>query len=314
VGNENWGCGGNYEAESYGYEYRRYATMLRHVDPNAELVVCGHDPSWNKRLTQVLRNHFDLVDHFSIHRYWVSGGPGVAFSEQDYYRSITEAHLTERVVMDTREILREADPTGRVGIALDEWGVWHPEARPWGPGASEDVSGEYSQAATLRDGILAAVALEGFHRQCKLLSLANLAQIVNVLHAPIQTADEHMWVTPTYYVFQLHKPHIGATALPTNTEGGPALPDGSPALTATASRTTDGQAVTVINRHYSEAVEMALPSWAATGQLLTAPHAYNANSAAEPHLVGLIDLAIRKADGEAVAVVPPHSVATIISG
>ena len=43
VGNENWGCGGNYEAATYAREYVRYATMLRHVDPTAELVACGHD-------------------------------------------------------------------------------------------------------------------------------------------------------------------------------------------------------------------------------------------------------------------------------
>ena len=33
VGNENWGCGGNFDAVTYAHEYRRYATMLRHVDP-----------------------------------------------------------------------------------------------------------------------------------------------------------------------------------------------------------------------------------------------------------------------------------------
>src|SRR5918995_666288 len=37
VGNENWGCGGNLDAATYAREYRRYATMLRHVDPTAEL-------------------------------------------------------------------------------------------------------------------------------------------------------------------------------------------------------------------------------------------------------------------------------------
>ena len=41
VGNENWGCGGSYDVDSYAGEYRRYATMLRHVDPTAELVACG---------------------------------------------------------------------------------------------------------------------------------------------------------------------------------------------------------------------------------------------------------------------------------
>jgi alpha-N-arabinofuranosidase len=42
VGNENWGCGGNYDADTYAKEYRRYATMLRHVDPR---------PSWSPAAT-----------------------------------------------------------------------------------------------------------------------------------------------------------------------------------------------------------------------------------------------------------------------
>src|SRR3712207_7070105 len=52
-----------------------------------------------------------------------------------------------------------------IGIALDEWGVWHPEARPWGPRgelARDPVT--YEQANTLRDALAAAIALEGFHR------------------------------------------------------------------------------------------------------------------------------------------------------
>jgi len=55
------------------------------------------------------------------------------------------------------------------------------------------------------DAIAAAVGLEGLHRQCDILTLANLAQVVNVLHAPVMTEGAAMWVTPTYYAFQLHQ-------------------------------------------------------------------------------------------------------------
>src|SRR5690606_998972 len=46
IGNENWGCGGNFDVVTYAHEYRRYATMMRHVDPTAEFVICGHDEEW----------------------------------------------------------------------------------------------------------------------------------------------------------------------------------------------------------------------------------------------------------------------------
>ena len=66
----------------------------------------------------------------------------------------------------------------------------------------------------LRDALAAAVALEGFHRQCNVLTLANLAQVVNVLQAPVMTDGARMWLTPTYHALRMHTPHIGATALP----------------------------------------------------------------------------------------------------
>jgi alpha-N-arabinofuranosidase len=35
IGNESWDCGGRYDPVAYAHEYRRYATMLRQVDPDA---------------------------------------------------------------------------------------------------------------------------------------------------------------------------------------------------------------------------------------------------------------------------------------
>ena len=63
------------------------------------------------------------------------------------------------------------------------------------------------------------VVLEGFHRQCQVLSLANLAQIVNVLQSVAMTEGNRMWLTPTYHVLRMHTPHLGATALPVEISG-----------------------------------------------------------------------------------------------
>ena len=229
VGNENWGCGGNYDAEIYAREYRRYATMLRHVDPKAQLVACGQEDEWNLQFLKTNSNprHLELMDHFSIHRYWIHGGPELDFSEQQYYDLLAEADETEEFVSRTAGYLQDAlgTSTHKVGIALDEWGVWHPEARPWGPdheGYREPIT--YEQAGTMRDAVAVAIALEGFHHQCNVLTLANLAQIVNVLHAPVMTDGAAIWLTPTYYALQLHAAHLGATALPVEVTQGASLP------------------------------------------------------------------------------------------
>jgi alpha-N-arabinofuranosidase len=319
VGNENWGCGGNYEAAIYAREYVRYATMLRHVDPTAELVACGYEDDWNATLLATVGRHMPLVDHLSIHHYWTHGGPEAEFGEADYYGLLAEAASTEVFVARTAALIAEA--TGgrhRVGIALDEWGVWHPEAREWGPGeVARRQPVTYEQANTLRDALAAAVALEGFHRQCHVMSLANLAQIVNVLQSVVNTDGPTMWLTPTYHALRLHAPHIGATALPVEVGRAHSLPDGTPAVTATASRTANGLAVTLINRHLSQPASVRLvcpdaPEHAA-GQLLAADSPAAQNSAEAPDRVAPAALVVARDghDGWRVEL-PPHALATVV--
>lgn len=318
VGNENWGCGGNYDPATYAREYVRYATMLRHVDPSAELVICGHTDEWNAELVATVgpqRAH--LVDHLSIHRYWITGGPETGFGADDYYRLLAEADATEDFIVRSDRIARAAlGEERRIGIALDEWGVWHPEARPWGPGdvqRREPIT--YEQANTLRDALAAAVALEGFHRQCNVLSLANLAQIVNVLQSVVNTEGPQLWLTPTYHALRLHAPHIGATALPVDVSGGASLPDGSPAVSGTASQRAGRLAVTVINRHYQQGAEVAVKAehaGAATAQLLAADAADAGNSASRPDAVAPVALSVQRDGANWRIELPPHSLATIV--
>ncbi len=322
VGNENWGCGGNYDAESYAREYRRYATMLRHVDSSIELVACGHDDAWNQQFIQTNQRHLALTDHFSIHRYWINGGPELDFTPEQYYTLLAEAHDTEDFVVRTAGYLRDTlgSSTHRVGIALDEWGVWHPEARPWGP--NNDIHREpitYEQAGTLRDALAAGIALEGFHRQCQVMTLANLAQIVNVLHAPVMTDGGAMWVTPTYYALQLHTPHLGAIALPIEVTDGPTMQgsnDRMSAVTGTASSSEAGVAVTLINRHYDQPASITLNATGCnrvnSAQVLTGDSPRATNSAQHPDNVKVSALNVG-ADGANVwrVELPPHSMATI---
>ncbi len=322
VGNENWGCGGNYDAESYAHEYRRYATMLRHVDPSAELVACGQLAPWNQTFLQTNQRHLELIDHLSVHYYWLQSGTEIEFSEEQYYALLAEAESTEDFVRRTADYVREAlgSKTHKIGIALDEWGVWHPEARSWGP--NNDLHRKpdtYEQAGTLRDALAVGIALEGFHHQCHVLSLANLAQIVNVLHAPVMTDGAAMWLTPSYYALQLHIPHIGASALPVDVAQGTAVPVGEvsfAAVSGTASEQAGGVAVTLINRHFDQpaAITLHVPgtSQATRAQLLASESPRASNSAQFPDQVALAPLTVgAEGNGTWRVELPAHSMATI---
>ncbi len=322
VGNENWGCGGSYDADFYAREYRRYATMLRHVDPEIELVACGQEDQWNNEFLKTNQRHLSLIDHLSIHRYWIHGGPEINFTEQQYYALLAEAHATEDFVLSTLRLIREYSGTGahQIGIALDEWGVWHPEARAWGPDNAvhrEPIT--YEQAGTMRDALAAAVALEGFHRQCHVLTLANLAQIVNVLHAPVMTDGGAVWLTPTYYVLQLHTPHLGTTALPVEVTHGfsqPGSENAVNAVTATASVTESKMTITLMNRHFDQSASVTLAAPTTTrvesARLLAADDPRAVNSIADPNRIKPTPLTVKADGAERWRIeLPPHSIATI---
>ena len=151
-----------------------------------------------------------------------------------------------------------------------------------------------------------------------MLTLANLAQIVNVLQSVVMTDGPHIWLTPTYHALRLHAPHIGATALQLHTQDGASLPDGSAAVSATASQRGAKIAVTLVNRHYRQAASVSLGagagSWA-SGQLLAASSADAGNSLAAPDAVAPIALAVAKDGDKGWRVeLPPHSMATIEIG
>lgn len=321
VGNENWGCGGNFDAASYAREYRRFATMIRHVDPRAELVVCGTGDvvagqAWNAEVIQTLRSHIDLVDHISIHMYWIHGGSEIDFTADEYYGLFAEAQSTEDFITTTAKLLDEEAKGRKIGIALDEWGVWHPEAREWGPRTVASRSPvTYEQVGTLRDALAAGVALEIFHRQCNVMSMANLAQIVNVLQSTVNTDGDKMYLTPTYHALNLHTPHIGAQALPVTAEQGDSLPGGTSAVTATASTSANGTAITIINRHYTNeaVVRFGVAGADASGRLLSAEQANAANSADQPDHVRIVDLPVSRDGSNGWCVeLPPHSMATVV--
>jgi alpha-N-arabinofuranosidase len=334
IGNESWDCGGRFDPVTYAQEYRRYARMIRDVDPTVELVAVGMedeplpefhlDPEWNAKFLGALGPNATLVDHLSIHRYWIHGGPETDFDEADYYALLEEADATEGLIERTRQTIDAiAPPSHRIGIAFDEWGVWHPEARDWGPG---DVARRkpviLEQANTLRDALAVAVGFEAFHRQCNSLSMTNISQVVNVLQAVIMTDGPSIALTPTYHALSLHAPHVGAQALPVEVSGGVGAA-GGPSVSATASRRDGdgdamGWAVTVVNRHYSSpaAVEISLPGMPGAGveraRLLSADAPNATNAPGEPARVRTIPVVVEElGDGRFSIAMPAHSMATV---
>ena len=250
VGNENWGCGGRFTGGDYAREYARFASYMKAMDPAIELVACGappgaHSSLWNPvkspegaglkspleggfrgmlapspaERNPVLNDwnhdfcagmkHPDLIDHLSLHRHF-SRGPGKDFTDNDFRTLFADVLTLERDLMLTESVLAYHYPDKCVGIVVDEWGMWHPEAQ---------VDNGLEQEHTLRDALLAASVLNLFNRWSHRVTMANIAQTVNALHCLAKTQGDRMFLTPTYHVFDMMRPHMGARALTHEVDG-----------------------------------------------------------------------------------------------
>ncbi len=312
VGNENYGCGGKLCPEEYARRYRSFATYLRPRSSDIRLIACGHDHEWNHRFLNELGSA-DTIDLLSIHHYY-KAGHSTDFSDDEYYSLMADAlRLEDRIVRDTHLIrFFEGDDAGRVGLAIDEWGAWHPDA---------SSPGLYQQS-TLRDALSAALLFDVFNRHCDSVHMTNIAQTMNVLHCLIQTAGESMWVTPTYHAYDLYRPHMDGEALRVVLEcdsieasTGAGQRD-LPLLSASVSRHNDDLFITATNLHLTEPANLRIVLsgdrlGAATARILAADAPDATNSAEQPRRVRLAEHEVLAQDGGLTCTIPSASCAAI---
>lgn len=221
VGNEVWGAWqiGHTGAAEYVERLRRFAAAMRAADPDIRIVAVGDGPlsnapgndsgdggiahsagyQWNDA---VLRGAGDLIDYLSFHIYQPEQQAWQETYDLDVlHHTICAAPLdveaiVQRMAAQIAAHIAAVAPARAIRVALDEWNVWL--SPPEGAATMHRV------VYTLRDALYAAGMFNVFHRQCNALTMANLAQLVNVL--PLIVTDERRAVaTALYYPFLLYR-------------------------------------------------------------------------------------------------------------
>ncbi len=318
VGNESWGCGGNFTADFYANVYRRYQTYCRDFDGNKLYKIASGanagDYNWTEVLMRDAMHHFNGV---SLHYYsvgdWSYKGPATGFSNDDYYNTLGLCLEMETLVQRHSDIMDRFDPEVTKGLMVDEWGTWWEVE----PGTNP---GHLFQQNTMRDAIVAALTLNIFHEHAARVHMANIAQIANVLQAMVLTQGPEMVLTPTYYVFKMYVPHQDARLVPlavtTDTrfvEGRKAVPE----ISATCSEKDGVYTVSLTNTSLEQAnkvnVDLAgLKLKFAGAQVLTAASVNDFNDFGQPEKVSLKEFKdARISKGNLVVDMPPMSVVTL---
>lgn len=318
IGNENWGCGGTMRPEYYNDVYRQYAAFARNYSGN-ELyrVACGpngRDLNWTRVLMQIAGHH---MDGLALHYYTKEHRPGpdsaTDFDEAGYFRTLLLADRMDDIIRRHREVMDESDPDQRVALVVDEWGTWFDVEPGTNPGF-------LYQQNTMRDALVAGLTLNIFHKHAERVRLANLAQLVNVLQAPILTDGPRMLLTPTYHVLEMYKVHQDAQRLPIDvTTPSYSVGEGQlDQLSASASRADDGTVhVSLCNLHHDQTLTVACAMGHAScrtaeARCLSGQQIGAKNTFDQPHTVKPEPLTVEMSqDGRWLVSLPPHSVVVV---
>jgi alpha-N-arabinofuranosidase len=301
VGNESWGCGGNFTAQEYAVEFRRFTTWVPRFGQELSFIASGpNDDSWEWTrgfLEEIvhkgpgqLRSIYGLALHYyawnlsrGSTRDWNAGkGDALKFDVVDWYELLRQGEVMESLITGHWQIMGEIDREHHIKLVVDEWGPWY---RP----GSEMTPGDIlEQTPTLRDAVFSGMTLDLFNQHPEKIAMANCAQLINCLNSLYLAHEDKFCVTPVGHVFDMYAAHQGGQSLRTIFSA-PSVHyqrDANPAslagLRGSASLHDKVLVLTAVNPHVSEAceTEIGIPGTtikSATATTLTASdiHAHN---------------------------------------
>jgi alpha-N-arabinofuranosidase len=226
VGNESWGCGGNFDPEDYATEFNRYSAWLPGYGVRLALVGSGPNDGnvdWTRRFFGKLAktNTLGRLWGWAMHHYawnasggrtqdWAAGKrDAVKFDAEQYYEILRGADEMESLITSHWAVMGETDPRHRTRLVVDEWGSWYASGTEPFPEAL------IGQQNTMRDAVLAGLTLDTFNRHADKVAMASVAQLVNCLQSLFLAHEDKFCVTPTYHVFDLYAAHQGGRAVRT---------------------------------------------------------------------------------------------------
>ena len=228
VGNESWGCGGEFTPEEYATEYRRFTAWVPQFGVDLAFIGSGPnggDLGWTRRFfTKLLEKgerQLNRLWGWGLHHYswntsrgattdWYEGkGDAIRFSTDEWYELLNEADRLDGLISGHWAVMGELDRRHRVKLVVDEWGAWYRE------GSEVHPSHLFGQQSTMRDALLAALTLDTFHRHADKVAMANVAQLVNCLHSLFLAHEDRFLATPTFDVFEMYGAHVGGQSVRT---------------------------------------------------------------------------------------------------
>jgi alpha-N-arabinofuranosidase len=291
IGNESWGCGGQFRPEEYAVEFRRftswvpdYGLKLRFIGSGAGASERDPQVSWTRGFMENLVGKspalLNRLYGLAMHYYCGTTGKGdsLEYATDDWYQMLHQADVMDSLVTQHWEAMGEYDKEHKAKLVVDEWGAWHKTA-------ALEPAYLFSYVPTLRDALVTALTLDIFNRHADQLAMCNDAQLVNNINALFLAMEDRFVTTTIFHVFDMYKSHQGGRSVRLVCDA-PEISYGAGktlwGLAGSASVKGKSVVVTVVNPHASEprTVEVSLRGGEAKSAqvtVLTAPdiHAHN---------------------------------------
>jgi alpha-N-arabinofuranosidase len=239
---------------------------MRAVSPGLQLTACGSSnrdlPTFGAWEYQVLEECFDEIDLLSVHAYFEN--PHADTWEFLGNIDRMDLHIKEVAAIADAVAARRHSPR-RNTLAVDEWNIWY-KARPGGhayqPGWPQ-APRLVEEAYNFEDALAAGGALCVLMNNADRVQVACLAQLVNAIGAIRTEPGGPAWRQTIFHPFALAARHARGQVLRTVVDS-PTRPGrlhpGMPYLVASATHdaATGRTAIFALNRHLSEAQELAV--------------------------------------------------------
>jgi alpha-N-arabinofuranosidase len=312
VGNESWGCGGNMRPEVYADHYRDFTVYVRQFGDTKPIMIAsgpsGNDMRWSRGFLDGLTGG-RLPDGWAMHYYEGGRDPATKFTTDHMREQLAIYARVEDAILAQRSLLDSYRDGRRVGLIVDEWGVWDQI-----PQEDEKQYGKLWMQSTARSAVAAGLGLNIFNRQADKLYMCNIAQMVNVLQSLLLTdgpTGERCVRTTTYHAFALFKAHRGNTSVKVETQD--SAPSG---LSASASKSAGQVVVSLVNPTSDadwqiEGTLRGVSAKSAAARILHDPDLNAYNSFDQPDRVTPRSHPVRIEGGRLMMDLPRLSVATV---
>ncbi len=205
-------------ATEYGRLAAETAKMMKWLDPEIELVVCGSSyremPTFGEWERTVLRHTYEHIDYLSLHTYYTNAENDIP---SFLANNVRMDGFIKEVAAICAEIKAEKGAKKDIRLSFDEWNVWYhfkkdcPEPKKWI--VARPIEEERYDFA---DALLVGSMLTTLINNADVVKIACLAQLVNTI-APIMTEPEgRAWKQTTYYPFLYTSKYGRGTALKAN--------------------------------------------------------------------------------------------------